>query len=112
MSVEPKADTINLIPAVAYRRLIVARSSGVRVAQEPAASQAPLMSRNERALGYVGSVFFDGIKKIVPSHDVVAFESRGIGWRRTTSPLVGIYNPVGVSWGSASLSVELVDRSG
>ena len=50
VSVAPKADTINLIPAAAYWVLTAVRSASERVDQERALSAGPVVSRNDRAL--------------------------------------------------------------
>ena len=49
LSVSPKAETMMLIPAVAYSAFFAARTSGASAAKAPAWSRAPLRVRKERA---------------------------------------------------------------
>lgn len=49
-SVAPRTETIILIPAAAYWDLIVERSAALRVVHSYALSQAPAVSRNDKAL--------------------------------------------------------------
>ena len=78
VSVEPKAETINAMPASLYAALVVLRSAAVREAQPWALSHAPSVSRNATMLRKHNSIeeIFPDQRQILTIHCSPAFAVR------------------------------------